>query len=247
MKTRLDILVAERYDLSRAKAQALIMAGSVLVNGKPATKSGAEYDTDIPIRIKETMPYVSRGGLKLEKAALEFGLDFTGKTICDIGASTGGFTDYALQGGAAKVYAIDTGKGQIAQKLREDRRVVLLENTNVRNVDSLPEPIDIFVIDVSFISLKKVLPQVITIIENCKLKIVNCSVIALVKPQFEVGKDVADKHRGIIKDNKIREEVVRDIEISAKNLGFEVLGITDSPIAGAKGNREYLLHLELRN
>lgn len=246
MKKRLDILAGERLNISRAKAQALIMAGAIFVDEKPVVKSGTEIEESAVIMAKEIFPYVSRGALKLQKAAEEFGIDFRRKFVCDIGASTGGFTDFALQNGAAKVYAIDTGKGQIAQKLRDNTRVVLMENTNIRKVESLPEPIDIFVIDVSFISLKKVLPQVITIIENCKLKIVNCSVVALIKPQFEVGKEIADKTKGIIKDKEIQEKVVSDIVSFSKDLGFIVKGVTDSPITGAKGNKEFLLYLQLK-
>jgi 23S rRNA (cytidine1920-2'-O)/16S rRNA (cytidine1409-2'-O)-methyltransferase len=249
MKERLDILVADKLGLTRSKAQALIMSGSVLIDDKPATKSGTEYQSDVEIRLKDTLPYVSRGALKLEKAATEFGLDFAGKIICDIGASTGGFTDYVLQQGAKKVYAIDCGYGQLDQKLRKDKRVINMERTNIKEVDSLPEPIDVFVIDVSFISLKQVLPQVTTIIRNSKLEIINSSdLIALVKPQFEVGKEIADKYRGVIKDQALREKVLDNIIDYSTKLGFKILGKTESPITGAKGNLEYLVlfNLELK-
>lgn len=246
MKRRLDVLVAEKENISRQKAQQLILSGNVLVDNIIVDKVGIQISSESDIFIKETFPYVSRGALKLQRAAEVFGIDFRNKIVCDIGASTGGFTDFALQNGAAKVYAIDTGKGQIAQKLREDSRVVLLENTNVRNVDSLPEKIDIFVIDVSFISLKKVLPQVITIIRNSKLGIRNLNqIVALIKPQFEVGKEIADKTKGIIKDKEIHKKVVSDIISFSKNLGFEIKGATDSPIVGAKGNKEFLLYLTI--
>lgn len=245
-KQRLDILVSERLNISRSKAQALIMAGSILINGKPSGKAGQEIEVDSLIETKDLFPYVSRGALKLEKAIKEFHLDLAGKVICDIGASTGGFTDYALQHGATKVYAIDSGYGQLDQKLRNDSRVINMERTNIKDVDSLPEPIDLFVIDVSFISLKKVLPQIITITRNSKLEIGNSSnVIALIKPQFEVGKEVADKYRGVITDESIREGVVKDIEDFSKEIGFKVEGITDSPIKGAKGNKEFLIYLTI--
>lgn len=237
MKKRLDILVAEKENISREKAQALIMAGVVLVEGVKATKAGQSFDENIVFEVKEPFPYVSRGALKLEKAYIDFGLDFKDKIICDIGASTGGFTDLALSKGAKKVYAIDTGKGQIAQKLRDDSRVVLLENTNIKEVGSLPEKIDFFVIDVSFISLKQVLPQCRTIEEEAQI-------VALIKPQFEVGKAIADKTKGIIKDPEIQMGVVKEIGEFAETLGYIVVGLTESPITGAKGNKEFLIYLK---
>jgi 23S rRNA (cytidine1920-2'-O)/16S rRNA (cytidine1409-2'-O)-methyltransferase len=195
----------------------------------------------------EAFPYVSRGALKLKRAIETFGIDLAGKTIADIGASTGGFTDYALQNGADKVYAIDCGYGQLDQKLRNDKRVINMERTNIKDVEALPDPIDIFVIDVSFISLKKILPQVITIIRNSKFEIRNSSdIIALIKPQFEVGKEVADRYRGVIKDENIRQEVVTDIKNFATKSGYIIEGLTDSPIKGAKGNKEFLLYMSLR-
>ena len=243
MKKRLDILVSEKKDLSRAKAQAMIMAGQVFVDGTLASKAGAEFDESKKIEIKDLFPYVSRGALKIEKAYQDFNINFKDKVACDIGASTGGFTDFALQNGAKKVYAIDVGYGQLAQKLRENDRVVVMERTNIRDVSDLPEKIDIFIIDVSFISLKKVLPQILTIIRNSKFEIRNSSVISLVKPQFEVGKKIADKFKGVIKDEKIQESVLKDIISYAENLGFKLKNKTTSPIKGTKGNREYLIHL----
>jgi 23S rRNA (cytidine1920-2'-O)/16S rRNA (cytidine1409-2'-O)-methyltransferase len=237
MKQRLDMMVAQKAGISREKAQALIMAGVVFVDGQKATKSGQSYPEDIELDIKETSPYVSRGALKLEKAYQDFDLEFTGKTICDVGASTGGFTDFALQNGATKVYAIDTGKGQIAQKLHDDPRVTLLENTNIKSVESLPEKIDFFVIDVSFISLTKVLPSCRTIEDSAR-------VIALIKPQFEVGKVIADKNRGIIKDSQIQLDTVRKIGDFAESIGYSVKALSESPITGAKGNKEYLIYLQ---
>lgn len=237
MKKRLDILVAERLELSRAKAQALIMAGAIFVDDKITTKSGTEVSENAEIRAKESFPYVSRGALKLKEAVESFGLDLGGQVVADIGASTGGFTDYSLQSGAVRVYAIDTGKGQIAQKLREDRRVVLFENTNIRVVNSLPEPIDYFVVDVSFISLKKVLP----VLKNIDGQ---AAVIALIKPQFEVGKEIADKTKGIIRDSRTQKTVVEEIKTFAEELGYHTQGIIESPISGAKGNKEFLIYLK---
>lgn len=236
MKDRLDILVARKLNVTRNKAQAIIMAGQVSIEGKIFDKPGIEVDTEKEIEIRELFPYVSRGALKLEQAAKEFKIDFKNKTVCDVGSSTGGFTDYVLKNGAGKVYAIDVGTGQLASKLRSDERVIVMERTNIKDVDSLPEGIDIFVIDVSFISLKKVLPKVLEIENDAK-------VVALIKPQFEVGKKIADKHKGVIKDERIQEDVVSDIKKFAEGLGYKVLGITDSPIKGARGNREFLIYL----
>lgn len=237
MKKRLDLIVSEKEGISREKAQALIMAGEVLVEGQPATKAGMQTDENLPIEVKEKFPYVSRGALKLEKAAVEFGIDFSERVVADIGASTGGFTDFVLQNGAKKVFAIDTGKGQIAQKLREDARVVLYENTNVKEVDFLPEKIDFFVVDVSFISLKKVLPVLKKIDPRAE-------VVALIKPQFEVGKEVADKTKGVIRDQEIQMNVVREIGEFAEGIGYMVESLTYSPIEGAKGNKEFLIFLK---
>jgi 23S rRNA (cytidine1920-2'-O)/16S rRNA (cytidine1409-2'-O)-methyltransferase len=239
MKTRLDILVAEKEDISREKAQALIMAGSVLVDGEVSDKSGTNIDEGKEITVRDRFPYVSRGALKLEKAVVDFYIELEGKIVCDVGASTGGFTDYSLQHGARKVYAIDTGYGQIDQKLREDKRVILFEKTNIRKVDKLPEPIDIFVVDVSFISLTQVLPAIKRIIGKDKTEIV-----ALIKPQFEVGKKIADKAKGIIKDEQIQLEMVEKIGKFAEEIGFKTEGITESPITGAKGNKEFLIYLK---
>lgn len=260
MKKRLDVIVSEKFEMSRTKAQALIMAGEVLVDEKVFDKVGQTLDEEVGVELKQKLPYVSRGALKLEKAYREFGLDFKGKVICDVGASTGGFTDFSLQNGAAKVYAIDTGKGQIDQKLRDDARVILMENTNIREVEKLPETIDFFVIDVSFISLKKVLPAVQKIGLNSSLRgekideailrsprsardDKRAGVVALIKPQFEVGKEIADKTKGIIKDQKLQLEVVEQIGNFAEELGYKVQALTDSPITGAKGNKEFLIYL----
>ncbi len=236
MKKRLDLIVSEKENISHEKAQKLIMAGHVLVDKIVVDKVGIQIDVNSEIFVKEAFPYVSRGALKLEKAHQEFELDFQNKVICDVGASTGGFTDFALQHGASKVYAIDTGYGQIDQKLRDDKRVVLMEKTNIKNVGSLPKSIDFFVIDVSFISLKQVLPAVQKIDGKAQ-------VIALIKPQFEVGRKIADKNKGIIKDEEIRLEVVKEIGAFAESIGYKVLGLVESPIEGAKGNKEFLIYL----
>ena len=263
MKKRLDVLVAEQEGVSRAKAQALILAGQILVEGKMADKAGTEIDEKSEIKVKEKFPYVSRGALKLEAAAREFKIDFKGKIVCDVGASTGGFTDFALQNGAKKVYAIDTGYGQIAGKLRDDSRVVLMERTNIKKVETLPEQVDIFVIDVSFISLKQVLPAVKKIITTChsreggnlyKKEVdprvkpeddrYGVTIVALIKPQFEVGKEIANKTKGIIKDEKVQLKVVEEIGQFAEKIGCKVQGLTESPITGAKGNKEFLVWLK---
>ena len=238
MKKRLDVLVFEKgYAKSREDAKRLILSGNVLIGDHVSDKVGTRVDEDVEIMIKERMPYVSRGALKLEKAYTEFNLDFEDKIICDIGSSTGGFTDFVLQHDAKKVYAIDVGYGQLEQKLREDARVVVMERTNIREVESLSEEIDTFVIDVSFISLKRVLPIVKKLVND------NSEVVALIKPQFEVGKRIADKCKGVIKDEGIQNEVVEDIKEFSEELGFDILGLTDSPIKGAKGNKEFLIYL----
>ncbi len=236
MKKRIDILLAEKLEITRAKSQAMIMAGEISINDKLVTKSGHEFPEEIEIIVKDKFPYVSRGALKIEKAINEFKINVKDKIVCDIGASTGGFTDYVLKNGAKKVYAIDSGYGQLDTKLRNDDRVVNMERTNIRDINFLPEKIDIFVIDVSFISLKKVLPQ-------CK-KIAELSpVVALIKPQFEVGKSIADKTKGVIRDDKIRHDVVSDISNFSETLGYKIVGVVESPITGAKGNVEFLIYL----
>lgn len=265
-KKRLDILLFERKLVdSRASGQALIMAGQVLVNGKKETKPGSSFDDDSGIEILETSKYVGRGAEKLEKAYEEFKIDFKDKIVADIGSSTGGFTDFALQYGAKKVYAIDVGTGQLHWKLRNDPRVVVMEKTDFRKIESLPEAIDIFVVDVSFISLRKILP-VICRVKNqepaspagrskikdskkqnhdSKFMIHNSSVIALFKPQFEAGKAIADKFKGVIKDPKIHDKLLKDFKKWCEENEFEILGETESPIKGAKGNTEFLFLLRI--
>jgi len=227
---------------SREKAQALIMAGQVVVGDHAVQKAGHQVTLDAEIRIKgELLPYVSRGGLKLAQGLDQFGIDPSGRTAIDVGASTGGFTDCLLQRGASKVYAVDVGYGQLAWKLREDPRVVVLEKTNIRNLgpellDPLP---DLAVIDASFISLNLVLPPTLALLQR------PAEVVALVKPQFEVGKGAVGKG-GIVRDPKQHDEVLQRMEALAAELEAELLGICDSPITGADGNREFLMGLRIQ-
>lgn len=210
------------------------MTGQVLVDDTPVTKAGTKLREDANLRIKgEVLRYVSRGGLKLEKALKTFPVDPTGKVCADLGASTGGFTDCLLQNGAARVYAIDVGYGQLAWKLRQDERVVVMERTNARTLESLPQPIELLVGDLSFISLGKVLPAIARIAPGA-----DC--LVLVKPQFEVGPDHVEKG-GVVTSPEARERACRNVQVSAEGIGFKALGLEESPIKGAKsGNTEYL-------
>ena len=239
-KERLDVLLVNRGMFeSRAKAQAAVMAGQVLVNEQKIDKPGTPVAPEVTIRLLgNKLPYVSRGGLKLEKALQIFPISVDGKVVADIGASTGGFTDCALQNGAAKVYAIDVGYGQLAWKLRNDERVVNMERTNVRylEADSLPEQVDAATIDVAFISLDKILPAVHKILKP------EGFVVALIKPQFEAGKSHLSKH-GIVRDSKVHKKVCDDISEFASTLGFERGEVISSPITGGDGNTEYLIYL----
>lgn len=241
-KERLDALLMNRALFeSRAKAQAAIMAGQVLVNEQKIDKPGAPVPPDVTIRLLgNKLPYVSRGGLKLEKALQIFPISVQDKVVADIGASTGGFTDCALQNGAAKVYAIDVGYGQLAWKLRNDERVINMERTNVRylEADSLPEQVDAATIDVAFISLDKILPAVHKILKE------DGFVIALIKPQFEAGKENVGK-KGVVRDARVHEQVINNVIAFAKEEGFGIAGLDFSPIKGPEGNIEYLLHLTL--
>lgn len=241
-KQRLDKLMVERgLAPSREKAQALIMAGQVVVGDHAAEKAGQQVTAEVEIRIKgEVMPYVSRGGLKLAQGLEAFGIDPAGRVAIDVGASTGGFTDCLLQRGASRVYAVDVGYGQLAWKLREDPRVVVMEKTNIRHLqpESLEPLPDLAVIDASFISLNLVLPPTLTLLKR------PAEVVALVKPQFEVGKGAVGKG-GIVRDPKLHEEVLAGMERLAAELGAELLGICDSPITGADGNREFLMGLRM--
>ena len=242
-KKRLDVLLVEQgYADSRTKAQAIIMSGQVYVDGQKADKPGMSFDENLPLEVRgATCPYVSRGGLKLEKALRDFGVDPTGYVCSDSGASTGGFTDCLLQQGASKVFAIDVGYGQLDWKIRSDPRVVVMERTNVRYVtpEQLGEPLDLSVIDVSFISLKIVLPVIKTFLKPNKGQ-----VLCLIKPQFEAGKDKVGK-KGVVRDPQTHKEVLDDFVALADSLEFQILGLTFSPVKGPEGNIEFLAHLTL--
>ena len=239
-KERIDkILVDRGLAQSRDRAKALIMAGQVVVDDHAVDKPGQLVSLAAHVRIKgEVLPFVSRGGLKLEKALDQFNVDVTGIVALDVGASTGGFTDCLLQRGARKVYAVDVGYGQLAWKLRQDDRVVSLEKTNIRHLtpDRLPEVPDLAVIDASFISLAKVLPATIVLIRE------EGAIIALIKPQFEVGPGEVGKG-GVVRDERKHREVIASVSSLAEGLGLTVRGITDSPLLGPKGNREFLIYL----
>ena len=243
IKKRLDVLLVERlYTESRSKAQAIIMAGQVYVNGQKADKPGVDYEETVQIEVRgDTCPYVSRGGLKLEKALRYFGVKPEGYVCSDSGASTGGFTDCLLQAGAKKVFAIDVGYGQLDWKIRSDPRVVVMERTNIRYVtpEDLGEPLDLSVIDVSFIGLEIVLPT----IKNL-LKAESGQVLCLIKPQFEAGKENVGK-KGVVRDPAIHKLVLDNFAKLAIDLGFRILGLTFSPVKGPEGNIEFLGHLTL--
>ena len=236
MKKRLDQFIFEKgMTDSRTKAQALIMAGLVFVNGEIKDKVGFLVGDDVTVTIKKSFPYVSRGALKLEEAFKEFDLDFQDKTVCDVGSSTGGFSDFVLQKGAKKVFAIAVGRGQLDLKLRENPKVVVMEKTDFRDVKELPDEIEYFVCDVSFISLKKIIPCIKQLFSK------KSQAIVLIKPQFEVGKKEVDRGKGVIRDENIRQGAIDDITNFVLEEGFKVLGLVESPITGAKGNVEYLL------
>lgn len=239
-KLRLDKLMVERgLAPSREKAQALIMAGQVVVGDHTVDKSGQQIARDAEIRIKgDVLPYVSRGGLKLKRALDEFAVDVTDLVALDVGASTGGFTDCLLQAGALKVFAVDVGYGQLAWKLQQDPRVVSMEKTNIRYLlpEQLDAVIDLAVIDASFISLTKVLPATINLVKP------GGRIIALIKPQFEVGRGEVGKG-GIVRDPAAHERVIEAIRRSAGEMGLGVAGVCESPVTGADGNREFLVHL----
>ena len=244
-KKRLDVLLTERmFAESRSKAQAIIMAGQVYVDGQKADKPGVSYEETVQIEVRgDTCPYVSRGGLKLEKALRDFGVNPCGYVCSDSGASTGGFTDCLLQQGAKKVFAIDVGYGQLDWKIRSDERVVVMERTNIRYVtpEQLGEPLDLSVIDVSFIGLEIVLPAV-----KALLKPDVGQVLCLIKPQFEAGKENVGK-KGVVRDPKIHQMVLDHFVELANNLGFTMLGLTFSPVKGPEGNIEFLGHLTLED
>ena len=240
MKERLDKILVDRGIVpSRERAKALIMEAKVLVNNIPVTKAGSMVANDAGIELKgDDIPYVSRGGLKLDAALSRFNISLSDKTAMDVGASTGGFTDCMLQRGAKKVYCIDVGYGQIAWKLRQDPRVILIERTNIRYLErnKVPDAIDIATIDVSFISLTKVVPAVLEFLKD------KGEIVALIKPQFEVGRGEVDKG-GIVKDEVKRLAAVERVKESLESLGLETAGLIQSPIFGQKGNMAFLIYL----
>ena len=241
MKERLDVLLVKRnLAESREKAKAIIMSSNVFVEGQREDKAGTTFSDEVQIEIKgHTMPYVSRGGLKLEKAIANFDVDLEGKVCTDVGSSTGGFTDCMLQNGARKVFAIDVGRGQLAWKLRQDDRVVCMEKTNIRYVtpEDLGEEIDFSSIDVSFISLTKVLEPIRNYLKP------DGEIVALIKPQFEAGREKVGK-KGVVREKSTHHEVIELVTSYAASIGFQILGIEFSPIKGPEGNIEYLVHLK---
>ena len=245
MKQRLDVLLTDRkfFD-SRARAKAMIMAGKILVDGQKVDKAGTLVAPDAEIRVLgEELPFVSRGGLKLQKALDVFRINMSGRIAADVGASTGGFTDCMLQHGAKRVYAIDVGYGQLAWKLRSDTRVVNMERTNIRNVtreNFFYELPDFASIDVAFISLEKVLPVVFDVLID------SGEVVALIKPQFEAGREHVGK-KGVVRDKKIHAAVIERVLNFAAEIGFTVRGLSFSPVKGPEGNIEYLAHLSKVN
>lgn len=241
-KKRLDVLVFEHgFAESREKARAIIMAGEIYADNQKADKPGATYNEDVKLEHRGSgLKYVSRGGLKLEKAMNVFDISLDGKTAMDIGASTGGFTDCMLQNGAKKVYSVDVGYGQLAWNLRTDDRVINLERTNIRYItqEQIPDKIDFFSVDVSFISLKLVLPAVKQLLSD------NCEAVCLIKPQFEAGREKVGK-KGVVRDKAVHVEVVNEIYRFVMSIGFDVLGLDFSPIKGPEGNIEYLIYLKV--
>lgn len=243
MKKRLDLLMVERaLAPSREKAKAYIMSGDVYVDGQKEDKAGTMFKETVKIEVRgNTLPYVSRGGLKLEKAMNNFGVSLDGKVCMDVGASTGGFTDCMLQNGAVKVYSIDVGYGQLDWKLRNDPRVVCMEKTNIRYVlpENLQEPAQFSSIDVSFISLTKVLLPVRNLLTD------DGEIVCLIKPQFEAGREKVGK-KGVVRDPAVHLEVIEKVIAYASTIAMELCHLSFSPIKGPEGNIEYLLHLKKR-
>ena len=243
VKKRLDVLMVEKgLEQSRERAKALIMSGIVYVGGQKAESPGQSYPENSEIEVRgKKLPFVSRGGLKLQKAIEYFGIDPKDKVVMDIGASTGGFTDCLLQHGAKKVYAVDVGYGQLAWSIRTDPRVVCMERCNIRYVtpEQIGEPLDMAVTDVSFISLKLVLPVAKSLMHG------NGEAVALIKPQFEAGKEKVRK-KGVVRDPKVHQEVIQEILDFSKGIGFGIKGLTFSPIKGPEGNIEFLVYLSCR-
>jgi len=236
-KERLDVLLVRRgLAGSRSRAQQLIMAGEVSVNGRPVTKAGTRVPVDAHVSVRRPLPYVSRGGLKLAAALERFGVDPAGRVAADVGASTGGFTDVLLTRGAVRVYAIDVGYGQLAWKLRQDPRVVVMERTNARHLEALPEPVDLVTVDASFISLRLLLPAVRKWLRP------EGEVIALVKPQFEAGREEVGRG-GVVRDPAVHRRVLRELVAWARARAWRVLGLTASPLRGPAGNVEFFLWL----
>jgi 23S rRNA (cytidine1920-2'-O)/16S rRNA (cytidine1409-2'-O)-methyltransferase len=239
---RVDLLLVERgIAESRTRAQALIMAGLVYSDQVRINKPGVKVSPDIPLTVRQPLPYVSRGGLKMEAALDRFGIDPEGAVCLDVGASTGGFTDCLLKRGAGKVYTVDVGYGQLDWRLRNDPRVTVLERTNFRTIkkDSLPGGLDLAVVDVSFISLRLIFPKLRLFLRP------SAQVVLLVKPQFEAGRDKVGK-MGIVRDSEVREEALSKVLRSAEGEGFFVVETMESPVRGSSGNIEFLAHLELR-
>lgn len=241
MKERLDLLMVQRgLAPSREKAKAIIMSGCVYVNNEKEDKAGQSFDEQAVIEVRgNTLPYVSRGGLKLDKAMANFDVTVAGKVCMDIGASTGGFTDCMLMGGAVKVYSVDVGHGQLAWKLRNDSRVVCMEGTNIRYVkpEDIGEKVSFASVDVSFISLTKVLPVAYVLLTD------EGEMVCLIKPQFEAGREKVGKN-GVVRDKAVHKEVISEVIAFAEQNGFLALALDFSPIKGPKGNIEYLLHLK---
>ena len=242
MKERLDVLLVKRnLAESREKAKAVIMSGNVFVDGQREDKAGSTFAPEVTIEVRgHALPYVSRGGLKLEKALTNFDVDVKDKVCTDVGSSTGGFTDCMLQNGARKVFAIDVGRGQLDWKLRNDPRVVCMEKTNIRYVtpDDIGEPIDFSSIDVSFISLTKVLTPIRDYLRD------NGEIVALIKPQFEAGREKVGK-KGVVREKSTHLEVIRKVMDYAMSIGFDLCALDFSPIKGPEGNIEYLGYLRL--
>lgn len=254
-KTRLDVLLVERgFAESRAKAQALIMAGQIRVNGQTALKPATAIDNDSALTVDSGPRFVSRGGEKLDAALDAFAIDVAGLTCADVGASTGGFTDCLLQRGAAKVYAIDVGKGILHWKLRKDLRVIVMEETNARFVESLPEKVSLVTVDASFISLKILLPVVKSWFPSPQVSSRSTpvglpkgggNVVVLIKPQFEAGKKDVMRGKGVIRDPEVHRQVLLDVLAFAQSEGFSVRGLIKSPLLGPKGNAEFLAWLNI--
>lgn len=241
MKERLDVLLVKRnLAESREKAKAVIMSGNVFVDGQREDKAGASFPPEVSIEVRgHVLPYVSRGGLKLEKAMKNFDVSVTDKVCTDVGSSTGGFTDCMLQNGAKKVFAIDVGRGQLDWKLRQDPRVVCMEKTNIRYVtpEDIGEPVEFSSIDVSFISLTKVLEPIRSYLTE------DGEIVALIKPQFEAGREKVGR-KGVVREKSTHREVIHRVAEYASGIGFLILAIDFSPIKGPEGNIEYLIHLK---